>query len=102
MTQYREFEGSESVDKELLKYTPISKESMSIMVKVVASREKWILDKFTIVVDKVLEDDWRVGEVEMMVDNQENVDAAKRDIKELITEMGFSLLSFGKVEHCLE
>ena len=102
MTQCREVEGKEDVVKELSKIVETKIEDMQILVKVSASRESWVLDDFTIVIDKIIEDGWSVGEIEPMATPGQNMANVKIRIDKLRQQFNFTPLQFGKVRHCLE
>ena len=102
MTQYKEVEGKDDVVKELSKIVDTKLDDMTILVKVSASRESWILDDFTIVIDRIIEDGWSVGEIELMAAPGQNMANVKDRIDKLRQQFKFTPLQFGKVRHCLQ
>merc|ERR1712096_499748 len=82
MTRYREVMGK-----------------MVEMVRVVAVRESWIMGELSVVIDRMEDDDWSVGEVELVVNRE--VEVARKKVQKAVTLLGFTPQEHGKVEHCL-
>jgi adenylate cyclase class IV len=101
MTQYREVEGKKKVQEEVARFTSVDVDKMVEMVRVVAVRESWILEELSVVIDRMVDDGWSVGEVELVVKTQEEVDGARKKVQETADMLGFSPQKYGKVEHCL-
>ena len=101
MTEYEEVEGEEEVMREVAKFTKVDLDAMVELVKVVAVRESWSLGKFSIVIDKIKDDNWSVGEVELLVGNKDEVEMAKKKVQDMASKLGFTIQRCGKVEHCL-
>jgi len=101
MTQYVEVEGRDEVKRELARFTGIEMERMVEMVKVVSVRESWSLEEFSIVIDRMEDDGWSVGEVELIVKSKEEVKTAKTKVQDAVTMLGFTPQGYGKVYHCL-
>ena len=49
----------------------------------------------------MVDDGWSVGEVELVVKTQEEVDGARKKVQETANMLGFTPQKDGKVEHCL-
>ena len=101
MTQYKEVMGREEVEREVAMFTRIDMDKMVEMVKVVAVRESWTMGEFSVVIDRMEDDGWSVGEVELVVKSKEEVAMARRKVQEAATMLGFTPMEHGKVEHCL-
>jgi len=101
MTQYSEVTGRKEVEREVIKFTEIEMDKMMEMVKVVAVRESWVMGEFNVVIDRLDNDNWSVGEVEILVKSQTEVEKARRKVQEAGIMLGFSPQENGKVEHCL-
>ena len=101
MTQYREVEGKEKVQEELARFTSVGLDKMVEMVRVVAVRESWVFEELSVVIDRMVDDGWTVGEVELVVKTQEEVDGARKKVQETADMLGFTPQKYGKVEHCL-
>jgi len=101
MTEYKEVEGKEEVEREVAKFTSIGLSSMVELVKLGAVRECWRLEEFSIVIDKMDEDGWTVGEVELLVKNKEELEMARKKVQDVVTMLGFTVQKCGKVGHCI-
>jgi len=101
MTQYREITGRREVEKEVANLIENDMDKMVEMVQVVAIRESWVLGEFNVVIDRMKNDGWSVGEVEIVVKSHEDVDIARRKVQEAGIMLGFSPQDHGKVDHCL-
>ena len=93
--------GRKEVEREVIKFTEIEMDKMMEMVKVVAVRESWVMGEFNVVIDRLDDDGWSVGEVEILVKSQTEVERARRKVQEAGIMLGFSPQENGKVEHCL-
>ena len=98
---HREVEGKEEVGREVAKFTTIELDAMEELVKVVSIRESWSFGEFSIVIDRMTDDDWTVGEVELIVENKNEVEMAKKKVQDMASKLGFTIQRSGKVEHCL-
>lgn len=101
VTQYREVEGRVEVEKEVASYTEAIMNDMVVLVTVESKRESWQLNKFNITIDSLIEDNWSVGEVELVVTNQSEMENARVRVQELASNLGFTFQKYGKVRHCL-
>ena len=101
LTQYREVEGLENVEIEIKKAINTRPEELDVLVKVSSTRENWKLEKFNIVIDRLVEDGWTIGEIELMNNSSDNVVDSKNKIEALGKKLGFKPQTFGKVRHCL-
>lgn len=101
MTQYREVDGKEKVQEEVARFTSVGLDKMVEMVRVVAVRESWVLEELSVVIDRMVDDGWSVGEVELVVKSQEEVFGARMKVQETANMLGFTPQKYGKVDHCL-
>ena len=101
VTQYREVEGRAEVEKEVASFTKAFLNDMVVLVKVESKRESWQLNKFNITIDSIIEDNWSVGEVELVVTSQSELENARFRVQELASNLGFTFQKYGKVRHCL-
>merc|ERR1712096_557633 len=85
MTQYREVMGRKEVEREVAMFTMVDMDKMVEMVRVVAVRESWIMGEFSVVIDRMEDDDWSVGEVELVVKSEEEVEMARRKVQKAVT-----------------
>lgn len=100
-TQYREVEGLENIANEIKNATNKRPDELNVLVRVSATRENWKLEKFNIVIDRIVEDGWTIGEIELMNNSSDNVIDSKNKIEDLGKKLGFKPQKFGKVHHCL-
>jgi len=98
---HKEVEGKEEVGREVAKLTTVDLDAMVELVKVVSVRESWSFGEFSIVIDRLTDDDWTVGEVELVVEDKDEVERAKKKVYDMATKLGFTVQRSGKVEHCL-
>jgi len=98
---HKEVEGKEEVGREVAKFTTVELDAMVELVKVVSIRESWSFGEFSIVIDRMTDDDWTVGEVELIVENKNEVEMAKKKVQGMASKLGFTIQRCGKVEHCL-
>jgi len=98
---HKEVEGKEEVGREVAKLTTVDLDAMVELVKVVSVRESWSFGEFSIVIDRMTEDDWTVGEVELIVKDKDEVESAKKKVQDIASKLGFTVQRGGKVEHCL-
>jgi len=101
MTQYREVEGKGKVQKEVARFTSVDLDKMVEMVRVVAVRESWVFEELSVVIDRMVDDGWSVGEIELVVKTQEELDGARKKVQETANILGFTPQKEGKVDHCL-
>jgi len=101
MTEYKEVEGKEEVEREVAKFTGVGLSNMVELVKLGTVRECWSLEEFSIVIDKMDEDGWTVGEVELLVKNNEDLEMARKKVQDVVTLLGFTVQKYGKVERCI-
>jgi len=101
MTEYKEVEGNEAVESEIGKLTNVQMNEMVPLVKVESVRESWRLGEFSIVIDRMLDDNWTVGEVELLVETNDEIGIAKDKVRDIASNLGFTVQEDGKVEHCL-
>jgi len=101
MTQYREVEGKDKVQEEVARFTSVDLDKMIEMVRVVSVRESWVFEELSVVIDRMVDDGWSVGEVEIVVNSQEEVDGARKKVQETANMLGFTPQKDGKVDHCL-
>jgi len=102
LTQYREVVGLENVQIELKNFVSKSLEELDVLVKVSSTRENWKLKDFNIVVDRILEDGWTIGEIELMNKSSDSGVDSKNEIENLARKLGFKSYPYGKVRHCME
>ena len=102
MTQYREISGKSDVESELVKITNTALDEMTRLCVVDAVREAWKLGDFNIVIDRLEDDGWSVGEIELIATRGENIEELKERIENLGQQLKFTVQSYGKVRHCLE
>ena len=102
MTQYREVLGLPKIKTELKKFVSQNPEELNVLVKVSSKRENWKLKKFNIVIDRILDDGWTIGEIELMNKSSDSARDSKTQIEDLGRKLGFKPYPFGKVTHCLE
>ena len=57
---------------------------------------------FKIVIVRIVSDGWRVGEVELMAGDKDDINKVKQRIEELTKQFYFEPRSYGKVRHCLK
>ena len=100
-TQYREVVGLEKISNELKNAINKRPNELDVLVQFSSTRENWKLEKFNIVIDRIVEDGWTVGEIELMNNSSENVMDSKKRIEDLGRKLGFEAQTFGKVQHCL-
>ena len=74
---------------------------MDVLVKVSSNRENWKLGEFNIVIDRIVEDGWTIGEIELMIASSENASDSRSKIDDLGRRLGFKPHPYGKVRHCL-
>jgi len=98
---HKEVEGKDEVGREVAKFTTVDLDAMVELVKVVSVRESWSFGEFSIVIDRLTDDDWTVGEVELVVENKDEVEMAKKKVQDIASKLGFTVQRGGKVEHCL-
>ena len=101
MTQYREVEGLENVSVELKNFVNHNLDELDVLVKVSSNRENWKLGEFNIVIDRIVEDGWTIGEIELMIASSENASDSRSKIEDLGRRLGFKPHPYGKVRHCL-
>ena len=102
MTQYREVEGREEVQAVIWKLLNKSLDELTALVKISAVRELFILEDFSISIDRLQDDDWSVGEIELMARSDADMILVKKRIEDLGQKLLFTPQQTGKVTHCLK
>jgi len=72
----------------------------TILAQINTNRENWRLDDMAIALD-TLEDGFTVGEIELVVHSNSQVDGARARIEALAARLGCTTQFQGKVDHCV-
>ena len=102
MTQYREVEGREEVQAVISKLLNKSVDELTTLVKVAAVRELYSFEDFSISIDRIQNDGWSVGEIELMTRSDADMLQVKKRIEDLGQKLSFTPQQAGKVNHCLK
>ena len=102
LTQYREVEGEEEVQPVIYKLLNMNLEDLTSLVKISAVRETFNFEDFTISVDRIQDDNWSVGEIELMARSDADMQKVKKRIKNMGQKLKFTPQQAGKVTHCLK
>ena len=102
MTQYREVEGREEVQAVISKLLNKCVDELTTLVKVAAVRELFSFEDFSISIDRIQNDGWSVGEIELMARSDADMLQVKKRIEDLGHKLSFTPQQAGKVTHCLK
>ena len=102
LTQYTEVEGKEEVQGVLSKLLNLSVDELTSLVKISAVRELYSLEDFSISIDRIQDDGWSVGEIELMARSDADMLKVKKRIEDLGQKLLFTPQQAGKVNHCLK
>ena len=102
LTQYTEVEGKEEVQAVISKLMNLTLDELTSLVKISAVRELYSLEDFCISIDRIQDDGWSVGEIELMARSDADMLKVKKRIEDLGQKLLFTPQQAGKVNHCLK